>query len=161
MKRLTDITFYRIVLVFGACIFLLALPMPTHKERYVSSDGFAAGLFSGMTYGYEAFFYSLIAIVIPPFGFLYGTVAFGGLMQVILGIYTLFGKTPRKLWRWYFLITGIVFPALMLFDLRPLKVGYFVFQFGYWMTTIALWCIHKQSVLPSNSNEYTPSFLRE
>src|SRR5688572_9518697 len=132
MKTLQDITFYQIVLVFGACIFLLALPMPTHKEPYTSSDGFASALFSGMTYGHEAFLYSFICIVIPPFGFLYGAVAFGGLMQVILAIRTLFGKDPRKFWRWYFLITGVAFPALMLFDLRPLKAGYFVFQFGYW-----------------------------
>jgi hypothetical protein len=161
MKTLTDIRFYRIVLVFGACIFLLALPMPTHKEPFTSSDGFASGLFSGMTYGYEAFLCSLFCIAFPPIGPLYAAAAIGGFMQVVLAIRTLFGKTPRKFWRWYFLVTGIAFPALMLFDLRCLKVGYFVFQCGYWITTIALWSIYKKSTARSNPDEYTPSFLRE
>lgn len=160
MKTLQDLTFFRIVLIFGACIFLLALPMPTHREPYSGGDGFASSLFSGMTYGYEAFLCSFFCAPFFPTGPLYTAAAIGGLMQVILAIRTLFGKNPRRFWRWYFLVTGIAFPALMLFDLRCLKAGYFVFQFGYWMTTIALWGIHKKSKT-SDFYEYTPSFLRK
>jgi hypothetical protein len=151
---------YRILLVSGACIFLLALPMPTHQPRYTSGDGFAAGLFSGMTYGYEAFLYSFLMIIFPPFGLLYGSAAFGGLMQVVLAMRTLLGKTPRKFWRTYFLITGIAFPILMLCEIGPLKVGYVVFQSGYWITTIALWGIYRASKVLS-SEEISPSLLRE
>ena len=159
MTRSQHLTLHRILLVCGACIFLIAMPMPTHRTPYTSSDGFAGGLFSGMTYGYEAFFCSFFIMIFPPVGFLYGAMAFGGLMQVILVIRTLFGKTPRTFWRWYFLVTGIAFPVLMLFDLRSLKVGYFVFQCGYWITTIALWGISRSNRV--SSDEYIPSFLRE
>jgi hypothetical protein len=124
----------RILLVAGALLFIVALFLPTLRDKE----------------GVGIWFLSLMMFIIP---FEKSNISFEMLMWLpIVGIPALLAivqifyacmpnrRHPNIAVVWAFIITSIATPIFFCFNhkIDSLQIGYYIWQGGYWLTTVGL-----------------------
>jgi hypothetical protein len=137
----------RILLIAGALLFITALFLPTWQDVYTShSTDFDYGFSWGVQQGHEIWMISVIMLFSPFFLFL-GIPALFAIAQ----IYYAFRpnrSTPHLAMKWSFVLTSIATPIFIFFTKEasyPL-IGYYIWQGGYWLTTVGLLMRRKSEV---------------
>lgn len=120
-SRLTVLS--RALLVAGALLFSTSLLLPTY-ENYI---GFVIWI---LCIGYALSSYYSIFIFVPA-------------LFAFAQIYYAWKPKRSKLHivlKWSFVITSIATPIALYFNpnIEELQIGYYVWQTGYWLTTVGL-----------------------
>jgi hypothetical protein len=140
-------TLSRILLIAGAVMFVTSLFLPAWQDVYTShSSDLDYGFSWGEQQGYEIWIISGMSAftIYSPF---LGIPAFLGLVQVYYPLRRVTSK-PHPVFVWTFVITSIATPIFLYFTKEasyPL-VGYYVWQGGYWLTTVGLLMRTKEQV---------------